>query len=109
VYSHLGEAEALAARENRNGQWMNTWMNGDEASWIDSTALRRDRFAARQFDRLLGEAPYPRASPLARTDRPERAGTCASTCFLFGRASAASSCSATCTSSCRQLSGAPGW
>jgi hypothetical protein len=40
-----------------NGYWTNTWMDGDEAHWINSTDF--DRLSARpaRFEQLLGEVP----------------------------------------------------
>jgi hypothetical protein len=53
-----------------NGYWTNTWMEGDEAHWINS--LDYDRISARpaRFDKLLGEVPLDQQKTeiLARID-----------------------------------------
>jgi hypothetical protein len=41
--------------KNVGGYWTNTWMNGDEAHWINSTDYPRIAARPGQFDLLLGE------------------------------------------------------
>ncbi|HUJ59098.1 MAG TPA: hypothetical protein VLX92_11420 [Kofleriaceae bacterium] len=56
-YSHLnGGLKRFRVAKASGGKWMNTWMNADEASWIDDTDY--DAIAARpaRFGQLLGNA-----------------------------------------------------
>lgn len=44
--------------KNKDGFWVNTWMSGDEANWIDSTYYARIAARPKQFGNLLGtESP----------------------------------------------------
>ncbi len=59
IYSHLGGGlKRWRVAKKMDGYWMNTFMRGDEAHWINNTDY--DRIAARpeMFDQLLGE-PSP--------------------------------------------------
>ena len=61
LYSHLnGGIKRFRVAKVKNGKWFNTWMNADEASWINDTNY--DRIGARPatFARLLGD-PDPAA------------------------------------------------
>jgi len=40
-----------------NGYWTNTWMNGDEAHWINSTDYATLSARPARFDSLLGQVP----------------------------------------------------
>jgi len=56
-YSHLGGGlRRWRVAKASNGKWMNTWMNADEASWINDQSF--DAIAARvaQFAKILGSA-----------------------------------------------------
>jgi len=56
LYSHLGGGlKRFRVAKAHNGKWMNTWMNADEASWINDTDY--DTIGARpaQFTTLLGD------------------------------------------------------
>jgi hypothetical protein len=56
LYSHLGGGlKRFRVAKIRNGRWFNTWMNADEASWINDTNY--DAIGARpaQFGELLGD------------------------------------------------------
>src|SRR5262249_7219098 len=56
LYSHLnGGIKRFRVAKARNGKWFNTWMNADEASWINDTDY--DAIGARvaQFAKLLGD------------------------------------------------------
>jgi hypothetical protein len=56
AYAKLGGGlKRWRVAKNINGYWTNTWMNGDEANWINSTDY--DRIAARpaRFQQLLGQ------------------------------------------------------
>ena len=86
-YSHLnGGLKRFRVAKNKNGKWVNTWMNADEASWINEHELRRDRRARRALRALLGSADpnvqrdqllgviaekrtYLRGAPVARARR----------------------------------------
>ena len=60
-YSHLnGGLKRFRVAKVHDGMWMNTWMNADEASWINDTDY--DAIAARvaKFGELLGN-PDPNA------------------------------------------------
>ncbi len=39
-----------------NGYWTNTWMDGDEANWVDSTDYPRLAKRPAQFETILGQA-----------------------------------------------------
>jgi len=41
----------------RNGYWTNTWMDGDEAHWINSTDYETIAARPARFEKLLGEVP----------------------------------------------------
>jgi hypothetical protein len=41
----------------RNGYWTNTWMEGDEAHWINSTDYAALSARPARFEQLLGEVP----------------------------------------------------
>ena len=59
LYSHLnGGIKRFRVAKVKNGRWVNTWMNADEASWVNDTDY--DKIGARvaQFAKLLG-APDP--------------------------------------------------
>jgi len=59
LYSHLnGGLKRFRVAKIKSGRWVNTWMNADEASWINDTNY--DAIGARvaQFAKLLG-APDP--------------------------------------------------
>ena len=43
--------------KNVNGYWTNTWMAGDEASWISDTDYANLKTRPAQFQTLLGEVP----------------------------------------------------
>jgi len=56
LYSHLGGGlKRFRVAKVKSGRWFNTWMNADEASWINDTDY--DRIGARvaQFATLLGD------------------------------------------------------
>jgi hypothetical protein len=56
LYSHLnGGLKRYRVAKVKNGKWMNTWMDADEASWINDTDY--DRIGARiaQFAALLAD------------------------------------------------------
>src|SRR5262245_21656073 len=56
LYSHLnGGLKRFRVAKAQHGKWVNTWMNADEASWINDTDY--DRIGARiaQFAKLLGD------------------------------------------------------
>jgi hypothetical protein len=56
LYSHLnGGLKRFRVAKAKNGRWVNTWMNADEASWINDTNY--DAIGARpaQFAELLGD------------------------------------------------------
>ncbi len=58
VYSHIGGGlKRWRVARDVGGFWTNTWMPGDEASWIDDRDF--DRIGARpaRFEQLLGEVP----------------------------------------------------
>ncbi len=42
---------------NINGYWTNTWMPGDEASWISDTDYEHLKTRPSQFEAILGEVP----------------------------------------------------
>jgi hypothetical protein len=56
LYSHLnGGLKRFRVAKVKSGKWFNTWMNADEASWINDTDY--DHIGARiaQFAQLLGD------------------------------------------------------
>ena len=56
LYSHLnGGLKRFRVAKVKNGKWINTWMNADEASWINDTDY--DKIGARiaTFTALLGD------------------------------------------------------
>jgi len=56
LYSHLnGGIKRFRVAKVRSGRWFNTWMNADEASWINDTDY--DKIGARpaRFGELLGD------------------------------------------------------
>lgn len=56
LYSHLnGGLKRFRVAKNKNGKWFNTWMNADEASWVNDTNY--DAIGARvaTFAALLGD------------------------------------------------------
>lgn len=56
LYSHLnGGLKRFRVAKNKGGKWFNTWMNADEASWINDTNY--DKIGARiaTFAALLGD------------------------------------------------------
>ena len=56
LYSHLnGGLKRFRVAKIKNGKWINTWMNADEASWINDTDY--DKIGARiaTFTALLGD------------------------------------------------------
>ena len=57
-FSHIGGGlKRWRVAKAVNGRWMNTWMNGDKASWIDSTDYPRIEARPKQFAGVLGELP----------------------------------------------------
>jgi hypothetical protein len=64
-YSHLGGGlRRFRVAKPTHGRWMNTWMNADEASWINDQSF--DAIAARlaEFAQMLGSA-----DPAAQRDQ----------------------------------------
>ena len=60
IYSHIGGGlKRWRVAKVKGDRWINTWMNGDEASWIDNTDYARVSARPQQFDKILGEAPFP--------------------------------------------------
>jgi hypothetical protein len=58
IYSHLGGGlKRWRVAKLKNGVWVNTFMTGDEASWIDDTDYERIGKRPKQFEDLLGEVP----------------------------------------------------
>jgi len=58
TYSHIGGGlKRWRVAKNVGGYWTNTFMQGDEASWIDDTDYERIGKRPAQFDDLLGEVP----------------------------------------------------
>jgi hypothetical protein len=43
--------------KNVGGYWTNTWMAGDEASWINASDLARIAARPARFDQILGQVP----------------------------------------------------
>jgi hypothetical protein len=57
-YSHLGGGlKRWRVAKAVSGYWMNTWMQSDEASWIDSSDYARIEARPKAFAGLLGELP----------------------------------------------------
>ncbi|MBK9031888.1 MAG: hypothetical protein IPL61_11270 [Myxococcales bacterium] len=56
AYARLGGgAKRWRVTKNVNGYWTNTWMRGDEASWINSTDYARIAARTARFQQLLGQ------------------------------------------------------
>lgn len=56
LYSHLGGGlKRWRVAKNVGGYWTNTWMAGDEASWINSTDYARIAARPARFDQILGQ------------------------------------------------------
>ena len=56
AYARLGGgAKRWRVTKNVNGYWTNTWMRGDEASWINSTDYAAIAARPARFDQLLGQ------------------------------------------------------
>ena len=56
-YSHLGGGlKRWRVAKDKDGRWMNTWMDADEASWINDTDYARIAARPAQFEQLLGSA-----------------------------------------------------
>lgn len=57
AYATLGGgAKRFRVTKNVDGYWTNTWMQADEASWIDSTDTARIAARPARFQSLLGQA-----------------------------------------------------
>ncbi len=57
-YAKLGGGiKRWRVTKNVNGYWTNTWMAGDEASWISDTDYEHIKARPSQFQTLLGEVP----------------------------------------------------
>lgn len=57
-YGQLGGGlKRFRVAKKRNGYWTNTWMDGDEAHWINSTDIARIEARPARFESLLGEVP----------------------------------------------------
>ncbi|HUS66511.1 MAG TPA: hypothetical protein VMZ28_18365 [Kofleriaceae bacterium] len=55
-YAKLGGGlKRWRVTKNVGGYWTNTWMNGDEAHWIDSTDYARIAARPARFEQLLGQ------------------------------------------------------
>lgn len=52
-----GGLKRFRVAKARNGYWTNTWMDGDEAHWINSTDFARLAARPARFGTLLGEVP----------------------------------------------------
>jgi len=64
TYSHIGGGlKRWRVAKDVDGRWTNTWMAGDEASWIDDRDFERIGARPARFDQLLGEV-----SPEERRD-----------------------------------------
>ena len=58
AYAKLGGGlKRFRVAKARNGYWTNTWMNGDEAHWINSTDYAAIAARPGRFETLLGEVP----------------------------------------------------
>jgi hypothetical protein len=58
IYSHLGGGlKRWRVAKNKQGYWINTFMSGDEASWINDKDYDRIGKRPEQFEKLLGEVP----------------------------------------------------
>jgi hypothetical protein len=56
VYAKLGGgAKRFRVTKNVAGYWTNTWMAGDEASWINSTDYNRIGARIARFEQMLGQ------------------------------------------------------
>jgi len=56
AYARLGGgAKRWRVAKNIAGYWTNTWMAGDEASWINSTDLARIAARPARFEQILGQ------------------------------------------------------
>ena len=57
-YAKLGGGvKRYRVAKARNGYWTNTWMDGDEAHWINSTDYETIAARPARFEKLLGEVP----------------------------------------------------
>jgi hypothetical protein len=55
-YAKLGGGiKRFRVTKNINGYWTNTWMNSDEAHWINSTDYARIAARPARFDQMLGQ------------------------------------------------------
>jgi hypothetical protein len=65
-----GGAKRWRVAKNVGGCWTNTWMTGDEASWINSTDVARIAARPARFDQIFGQvAPaQQRAELLAQIE-----------------------------------------
>jgi hypothetical protein len=52
-----GGAKRWRVTKNVGGYWTNTWMAGDEASWINSTDAARIAARPARFEQILGQVP----------------------------------------------------
>jgi len=58
AYAKLGGgAKRWRVTKNVAGYWTNTWMAGDESSWINSTDTARIAARPARFDQILGQVP----------------------------------------------------
>jgi hypothetical protein len=58
AYAKLGGGlKRFRVAKPRNGYWTNTWMNGDEAHWINSTDYTAIAARPARFETLLGQVP----------------------------------------------------
>ena len=56
VYAKLGGGvKRWRVAKNVGGYWMNTWMAGDEANWINSTSYTRISERPARFQQILGQ------------------------------------------------------
>jgi len=59
VYATLGGGlKRWRVAKPVNGHWLNTFMQGDEASWIDDTDITRIGERPKIFDQILGEVTF---------------------------------------------------
>jgi hypothetical protein len=66
-YKLGGGAKRWRVTKNINGSWTNTWMSGDEASWINDLDEARITARPAQFGALLGEvSPEEKRDALLR-------------------------------------------
>ena len=62
-----GGLKRFRVAKNVNGYWTNTWMDGDEAHWINSTDYARLQLRPARFETLLGEvSPEQQITELER-------------------------------------------